>query len=286
MKYAELTKLAATFALVTLLAACGKEAPPAAVEEDVAADEQPVETEIASDDEAVEEATDDTLEVVEESAADAEESADEAIVLARAETPAQTIDYKYREGEHYTRLVPTQPTVGGADKIEVAEFFWYGCAHCFDFEPYINEWEKTGKPASVRFVRVPAMWNQVLRTHAQLFYTEEALVRNGAIKDPHAFRASVFEEFHNRGNRLLTEDAIVRHFARFGVSEEDFNKAWNSFEVAQQLRKAADLARRYGVSGVPAIIVNGKYRTGGAEAGSYPNLIEVIDELVVRESAR
>ena len=146
-------------------------------------------------------------------------------------------------------------------------------------------WEET-KPASVRFERVPAMWNEVLRTHAQLYYTEQALVRNGAIADPDAFRESVFQAYHRQGNRLLTEQSIVAHFERFGVSRDEFDKAWNSFEVAQQMRKAADLTRRYGVSSVPAIVVNGKYRSGGQQAGGYDELIELIDELVVRESAR
>jgi thiol:disulfide interchange protein DsbA len=245
----------------------------------------PVEEPSAADE--GEEAADDgdSMIVVEESAAEPEDTGEEAIVLARADTPAATIDFKYSEGQHYTRLVPTQPTVGGADKIEVAEVFWYGCPHCYTLEPFLTRWEQT-KPASVRFERVPAMWNEVLRKHAQLYYTEQALVRSGAIGDPAGFRESVFQAYHRQGNRLLTDDAIAAHFERFGVSREDFTKAWNSFEVAQQLRKAADLTRRYGVSSVPAVVVNGKYRTGGQEAGGYDELIEVIDELIVRESAR
>jgi thiol:disulfide interchange protein DsbA len=130
------------------------------------------------------------------------------------------------------------------------------------------------------------MWNQVLKLHAQLYYTEEVLARNGVLKDPEKFHAAVFEEYHQRNNRLLNEDVIKRLFTRFGVGEEDFTKTWSSFEVAQKLRVAEDLARRYSISSVPTIVVNGKYRTGGAEAGSYQNLIEVIDELVDREGTR
>jgi thiol:disulfide interchange protein DsbA len=130
------------------------------------------------------------------------------------------------------------------------------------------------------------MWNDVLQVHAKLFYTEEVLVRNGIIKDAEGFRNAVFEEYHRRGNRLLSEPTIKRLFARYGVSDEDFDTTWSSFEVAQKLRVASDLARRYSISSVPAIVVNGKYRTGGSEAGSYPKMLEVIDELIVRESAR
>jgi thiol:disulfide interchange protein DsbA len=183
------------------------------------------------------------------------------------------------------RLVPTQPTVGGADKIEVAEFFWYGCPHCYTFEPYINEWA-ANKPANVRFVRVPAMWNRGLELHAQLYYTEEVLVANGIIKDPAAFREAVFAEYHRRGNRLGSKDAIQAFFGRFDVSADEFDRAWASFEVNQKMRVAPDLARRYGIASVPMVVVNGKYRTSGAEAGTLDALMEVINELVAREELR
>lgn len=96
----------------------------------------------------------------------------------------------------------------------------------------------------------------------------------------------MFQEYHRRGNRLANEGAIQKLFERFGVSAEDFERTWNSFEVSQKLRVAEDLARRYSVANVPTVVVNGKYRTGGSQAGSYPNLLEIIDELVARESAR
>jgi thiol:disulfide interchange protein DsbA len=85
---------------------------------------------------------------------------------------------------------------------------------------------------------------------------------------------------------MSSEAAIQKIFARFGVGEEDFQKTWNSFEVNQKLRVAADLARRYSISSVPAIVINGKYRTSATETGSYPRLIEAIDELTVREGLR
>ena len=280
------------FSLIVLafffLAACGQKEP---VQSEVDA---PVAAEEAASGEAGEateqvdaiatETVEEVLEVVEESAA--EPAADEqAILLAQADTSAVAREWQFKEGEHYMRLVPTQPTVGGADKIEVAEIFWYGCPHCFTFEPVINEWA-ANKPSNVRFVRIPAMWNGALVLHARLFYTEEILVRNGVIKDAQAFRDAVFEEYHRRGNRLMSEAAIQKVFERFGVSADDFSRTWNSFEVDQKLRVADDLARRYSVSSVPVVVVNGKYRTGAAEAGSYPKLLEVIDELIARESAR
>ena len=226
-------------------------------------------------------------EMVEESAAEdpVEAAQDKPLVLAQANVAAATREWKFKEGTNFIRLVPTQPTVGGADKIEVAEIFWYGCSHCYDFEAYINKWAET-KPPNVRFVRIPAIWNPLVKLHAQLYYTEEVLVRNGKITDPAQFRAAVFAEYHRRGNRMASEEAIQGVFERHGISAEDFSNTWNSFEVAQKLRVAQDLARRYGVTSVPTIVVNGKYRTGASEAGGFAPLLEVINELVARETVR
>jgi len=271
----------AAFAL--LLAACGQDEPAEpAVDDALPADAAVVEE--APDGVGQDTApADEALEVVEESAAEPEPE-EETIVLAQADPPKAPADWKFREGQHYDRLVPTQPTVGGADKIEVAEFFWYGCPHCYDLEPIINAWA-ADLPPNVRFVRVPATWNNLLVMHAKLFYTEEILVRNGVITDPPAFRQAVFREYHERGNRLTSEGAIQKLFERYNVSAEEFNRTWNSFEVAQKMRVAQDLMRRYGVASVPVIIVNGKYRTGNVPGG-FPALMELVDELVLRESLR
>ena len=270
------------------LAACGGAEPPAMVEQPAPAELQEETTvEMPAAEAAAEVVAEEAQpEMVEESAA--EEVAveeDRPIILAQAEPPAPPQEWKYTEGQHYQRMVPTQPTVGGADKIEVAEIFWYGCNHCYDFEPFINRWKET-KPANVRFVRIPAMWNPLVKLHAQLYYAEEVLVKNGKIAEPEQFRAAVFAEYHRRGNRLASIDAIQTLFEKHGVSANDFQNAWGSFEVSQKMRVGEDLGRRYAITGVPTVVVNGKYRTGAGEAGSYPKLLELIDELIVRESLR
>jgi thiol:disulfide interchange protein DsbA len=272
-----------------VLFACSTEEPattePAAVVEEAAPETSPEEDALAeTGDEA-------QPELVEESAAepDDEQADNQPILLARDTEPVTVTprDWKFSEGKEYHRLVPTQPTVGGADKIEVAEIFWYGCPHCFSFEPAINSWaEKI--PANARFVRIPAVWNPLARLHGRLYYTEEVLARNGKLADMEAFHAAVFNEFHRKSNRLTSEGAIQKMFEGFGVSQDDFLNAWNSFEVNQKIRVADDLVRRYNVTGVPAVVINGKYRTGAGpnEAGSVRTLLEVIDELVVRETVR
>ena len=272
-----------------VLFACSSEEPattePAAVVEEAAPETSPEEDALAeTGDEA-------QPELVEESAAepDDEQADDQPILLARDTEPvtAAPRDWKFSEGKEYHRLVPTQPTVGGADKIEVAEIFWYGCPHCFSFEPAINSWaEKI--PANARFVRIPAVWNPLARLHGRLYYTEEVLARNGKLADMEAFHAAVFNEFHRKSNRLTNEGAIQKLFEGFGVGQDDFLNAWNSFEVNQKIRVADDLVRRYNVTGVPAMVINGKYRTGAGpnEAGSVRQLLEVMDELVARETVR
>ena len=130
------------------------------------------------------------------------------------------------------------------------------------------------------------VWNRVHELHARLFFTQDVLARNGALADGEGFHEAVFIEIQQRGNRLTSEDSIRRLFERFGVSAENFDRTWNSFEVDQKMRVAQDLGRRYQIQAVPAIVVNGKFKTGGPEAGSYDRVPDVIDELIVRESQR
>jgi len=274
-------------ALLLMLSACSKEEQPPAVADDDATAVEATAPDVSVEEvtETVEETADTALEVVEESASE-EEPKDEAIVLAMAEPDEAPVrEWKYKEGEHYFRMVPTQPTVGGADKIEVAESFMYSCPHCFTLEPYINKWAAT-KDAGVRFVRIPAVWNQAAQIHAQIYFTQDILGRNGLLEDPAAFHEAVFEEIHRRSNRLTSMTSISKLFNRNGVSDEDFERTWNSFEVNQMMRVSGDLVRRYGITAVPAVVVNGKYRTSAGDAGGYNELIELIDELTAREGLR
>jgi len=275
----------ALVAALSLLAACGEKEP---AEQQPVVEEPSTEQPVSEQPEATAEAAEpeeETQEIVEESASEAEPE-DEDINLAMAE-PAQAApvqappEWQFSEGRHYDRLVPTQPTVGGADKIEVSEFFWYGCPHCKDFEPFINKWG-TEKPVNTRFVKIPIVWNQLAALHGQMYYTAEILARNGHLDDIDAFHRFAFDSYR----RLTSVGAIETALSRFGVTAEQFKSTWESFEVNQQLRIANDLMRRYKIDGVPAVVVNGKYRTGATKTGSYPKLLELIDELIVRESLR
>jgi thiol:disulfide interchange protein DsbA len=273
-----------TLAALTL-AACGREseapAPDMAQDRPAAEETAPAAGTAVAEAPAREEAQP-VSESAGETARDEGPADDRALRLAGSGGNKEQSETRFTEGRHYSRLMPAQPTVTGGDKIEVAEVFWYGCGHCATFDPIIEGWAED-IPADVVFVRIPAVWNRTLQTHARAFYTAEVLARTGALEDWTALHKAFFTEYHGRGNTLATEGRLKEFFARFGVDEESFDKAWNSFEVDQKLRRAADLNRRYGITGVPAIVVNGKYRTGGQEAGGYDTLLEVIDELVAVE---
>ena len=207
----------------------------------------------------------------------------ENIVLAQADTAQPSTDAakpsgRFKLGQHYERLSPTQPTSSSPDQIEVAEIFWYGCNHCYDFDPYLENWLKR-KPDGVNFVRVPAVWNPLVKTHARAFYTAQALGKGDEM------HSSFFREIHVNKNTLGSEKALREFFGRYGVSSEEFKKAYNSMGVLAKLQRAETLAQRYLVSSVPMIVVNGKYTTSASQTGGYDALMDVIDDLVILEKA-
>jgi protein dithiol oxidoreductase (disulfide-forming) len=184
---------------------------------------------------------------------------------------------RFREGAHYRKIVPAQPTSAPPGEVEVVEVFWYGCSHCFALEPALESWRGNGKPAYVQFVRVPAMWNDMTRMHARLYYAAEAL---GKLEDVHSL---IFREIHVKNNLLNTMDSITAFFRQHGVSAEELNKAFSSFAVESKLQRADFLNRRYRVDSVPVFIVNGKYKTDLGDAGGEASLIDLIGELAAHE---
>jgi thiol:disulfide interchange protein DsbA len=183
---------------------------------------------------------------------------------------------RFEMGAHYFRLSPTQPTSSNPDQVEVAEVFWYGCPHCFAFEPLLVQWLEQ-QPDYVSFVRVPAVWNPLLQLHARAFYSAEAL---GYGTEMHS---EFFREIHERGNRLDTEAQLQEFFGRFGVDAAAFKTTFDSFAVQAKLQRADELSRRYRIGSVPTIIVNGKYTTDAPQLGSYEELLALVDELVAAE---
>lgn len=202
---------------------------------------------------------------------------EETIVLTGA-APAADQNWKYQEGEHFRSMTTSQGTSSPPDKIEVAEVFWYGCPHCYDFDPVLEEWQKT-LPSDVAFVKIPVIWSPTHQIHARVMYTAEAL---GKLDEMHT---GIFAAIHQRGKQLTSEDELVELFATYDVSEEQFREAFNSFGVSSSVKRAENLGRRYGVRSVPVIIVNGKYATDAPGNKTYDDIIRVTDELVERERA-
>ena len=208
-------------------------------------------------------------------------AAAEPIRVAQAQ-PAQAQGQpqaEYREGQHYRVLTPAQPTSVAPGKVEVVEVFWYGCPHCYSLEPYIQRWLAEGKSEEAEFVKLPASLNPSWQPHARLFYAARAL---GVLEQAHG---DIFREMHVERRPLNTLDEMVDFLGRYGVSAEDARAALTSFAVEAQVRKADTMVRRYRLTGVPAVVVNGKYVTGADMAGGAEQMFDVINYLVAREAA-
>jgi thiol:disulfide interchange protein DsbA len=186
-----------------------------------------------------------------------------------------TVDFEL-QGQHEA-IVPPQPTQSPG-KVEVVELFWYGCPHCYEFEPYLERW-LAKRPPHVVFTRVPAVFanNRLWLLHAQAFYTAQAL---GVLDRVHG---PLFEAYHKVGRPLDTKERLAAFFVERGIPEADFERAWGSFGVQSKTRQAVALTERYGIDGVPAVVVNGKYRTSGSLTGTYANTLKVVDALVEQE---
>jgi thiol:disulfide interchange protein DsbA len=180
------------------------------------------------------------------------------------------------EGVQYKTLKPAVPTNVAPGKVEVVEVFWYACGHCYLLEPKLAAWDKKGKPAYVELVRMPAVWNDLLKLHARLFYTIEILGKP-------QLHDEAFREINVKRNRLDTPEKIEAFFTSRGVSKAEFDKAFAGFAVESKLAKAADLNRRYRIVSTPTVIVNGKYVTDAAMAGGEEQLFQAISALAARE---
>lgn len=184
----------------------------------------------------------------------------------------------YVEGRDYQRIVPTQPT-DDPSKIEVVELFWYGCPHCYRFQPYIERWAKN-KPDDVLYRRMPAILAPHWRLLAKAFYTEEALGVTARLHRP------LFDAIHAQKRRIDNEDRLMDFFAEQGVSKDDFKKTFNSFWVDAKLRSAMEMSRRYQAHATPSVVVNGKYILNPDHThGNFNTMIKVINFLIDKERA-
>ena len=183
----------------------------------------------------------------------------------------------FNEGVHYKKL--SQQSVDKGDTIEVLEFFWYGCPHCYSFEPHVQAWKKS-KPANVVFKRVPAMFRPEWEVQARVYY---ALSNMGVIEDIHG---KIFDAVHKDKRRLFKKETLINFVVKNGVDRVALLKEYNSFAVDGMVRKAKKKQKAYKIEGVPSVVVNGKYLSSGSMSGSYDNLIKIMNHLVALESKK
>jgi len=180
------------------------------------------------------------------------------------------------EGRHYVRLTQPLPINVPPGKIEVIEFFWFGCPHCAAFEPELDAWARK-LPEQVVFSRVPVAFRpEPFTTHQRIFYALEAL---GAVETMHR---KVFYAIHNDRMRLAKPDEIAAFMGKNGIDSAKFLETYNSFSVQTKVGQAKQLAQAYKIDAVPAMGVQGRYFINGTMAGSNDRMTAVADALIER----
>lgn len=177
-----------------------------------------------------------------------------------------------QQGKQYSLVSPAQPTETGKN-IEVLEFFSYACPHCFELEPVLNPWTKK-LPRDVTFRRLPAVFSDAYFTYAKIFYAVEAM---GAMDKLHD---ALFSAVHVQHANLTNESTLLAWVGQQGVDSKKFADIYNSFAVTSKAQRAKQLSRAYGITGVPAVVVEGTYLTSASQAGGHEQLLPVLDELI------
>jgi thiol:disulfide interchange protein DsbA len=183
----------------------------------------------------------------------------------------------YKAGLQY-EVLPEAVSTSDPSKVEIVEVFWYGCSHCFAFEPKVKAWLKQ-QADDVKFVGVPAVWHPSMRLHAKAYYTAKALKVFDKMNDV------IFEAMNLKKQKLLNEAEIASLFVANGVSKERFSKVFNSGSIEMAVDLAEKKQARYRIQGTPELVVNGKFRISGRDAGGHAGMLKVASFLVDKERA-
>lgn len=187
--------------------------------------------------------------------------------LAQQAQPAPS-----RALEQTYRVIVPQP-VESADRVEVIDFFWYGCPYCYELLPIFTEWEKR-KPEDVIVRRVPAVLREGWLADAHLYYTLDVL------GEADRLHARVFDAVHKEQLRTIDMEAVGAWAVKNGIDRQKWQAAYESVEVRNRVIRAVEMARNYDIRGTPAVVVDGRYQTGGGIAGGLTNIPKVLDGLV------
>ena len=180
--------------------------------------------------------------------------------------------------EDYYRLVRPAQATQSEDRVEVLEIFFYGCVHCYGYEPHLLHW-LANKPEAAEFRRMPAIYGANMRPLAKAYYTAEKL---GVLDNVHQ---ALFDAIHVAEKPIYDDDSIRSFFISRGIDADRFDNVYHSREIATRVRQAEVMTRNYRINGVPAVVVNGKYMTGPSMARGYERLETVLNELIRREAS-
>lgn len=170
------------------------------------------------------------------------------------------------------RLIEPQPVQTG-NRIEVIDFFWYGCPHCYAFQPALEEWIRR-MPPDVALRRIPAILRDNWSPHARIYYTLESLGELGRLHQ------EVYHGYHVQELHMSKPDVMVQWAVRHGIDRQKWIDAYNSAEVTQKVEAAKTLTMDYNVQGTPSLVVDGRYLTSPAMARSEQRMIPILDDLV------
>ncbi|ONG41310.1 disulfide bond formation protein DsbA [Alkanindiges hydrocarboniclasticus] len=176
-------------------------------------------------------------------------------------------------GKDYT-VIANPGKVDKPGMIEVREFFWYGCPHCYILEPHVASW-LAKKPANVNFVRSPAAMNPVWEQNARGYYAVDLMGMTNKVHKP------LFDAIHQKNQRLFDQKSLANFYKGYGVDSNKFNAMFNSFAVSGKVAQSKQLAQAYQLDGVPAMVVNGKY----VVKGENQKVIQVVNYLINKERA-
>ncbi len=196
-----------------------------------------------------------------------------AVALSGLGLPAFASPSAPVEGADYDRL-KTPINLPRTGKVEVIEFFWYGCPHCFAFEPTIEPWIAK-LPSDVHFRRVPPAFNARWETHQQIYFTWEAL---GLVD---AMHKKTFDRFHVQNKPIDSEDDMLAFAQQNGLDVAKVKQAWSSFDVRTRMGHAKELVEAYEIDGVPTIGIHGRYTTSPSKGGA-AECLKTTDSLVAQ----
>lgn len=195
-----------------------------------------------------------------------------ALILSCAWLPSAGLAQTPAKNVPYLELTPPQPTESQG-RIEVVEFFWYGCPHCYALEPVINPWIQK-LPSEVSFRRVPAIFNEQWGIAARVFYALEAINEEARV------HTALFDAIHKEGLRITDESVMTGWLGKRGIDLEKYKAAYRSFGVESKLKRAQQMTQSYRIDGVPALAVQGRYVVSASMINDRQELLNATDQAI------